>query len=541
MGSRWSGKCLILGLGVLIASTYCLANTVIDDFDDGNSKSKIQKYWYFYTDVDNDGTSTIYGVAKNPEFAGEYDGKDGTYGAAMEFNLGDTSGMSSGCKPYVAMGLNFAEGTSTNGRYPYDLTGADSISFYVKGDKAFTARLYMELTTVKNWDDYFYAIDVTTSWQHVTIAMKKDSKKGFKQNGWDDEYVAFDLTQIAKMNFRVRWDENPDLEDGTLYIDSIVMHGNAKFPKQGTINPEDVGSLPSSECLLNNFADGKKKNTLGFSWFTYTDNTIEGTSVFTAGYDDDTKNLELDATGGYDNTEGISISVKLGDMIPNSSDPKNPIAPFVGIGTTLGDETNGFFNAGGGTGIYLNYKSDIEVELELVDTTSRTDGMAFHVVLPTTQGEWKQINAPFSAFVLPDWVNKADLTTAQAELNETCLSKLQIKISGDAKADGNFSLDNIYFDGVSIVSVLPLNQKIYSNGISFVRNRDAIKINFNNLAGSASVSLLNPMGKIVNLQKLNNRFSSCSIPLSGKASGVYILKIAGSSGLIQTRSIHIVK
>ncbi len=534
-------RSLLFGIGVIIASSYCVANTVIDDFDDGNNKSKIQKYWYFYTDVDNNGQSTIFGEQNKPEFFGEYDGKDGTYGAAMEFTLGDTAGMTDGCKPYIAMGLNFAEGTSASARYAYDLTGADSITFWVKGDKAFTARLYMELTTVKNWDDFFYSIDVTTSWQYVSIPMKKDSKKGFKQNGWDeDAVVAFDLTKIAKMNFRVRWDENPDLTDGTLYIDSIVMVGNAKFPKMGTINPTDVGSFPS-DGLLNDFADGKKKNTLGFSWFSYMDGSDGGTSEFTSGYDSETDQLEVDETGGYDGTEGLAVSVTLGDMIENEADPKNPIAPFCGIGTILGDAKNGYFDASSGSGVYLNYKSDIDVEMELVDSTARDPGIAFHVVLPSTQGEWKQVKASFSAFILQDWVNVADLSDEQAALNKEVLSKLQFKITGDASIDGNFSIDNIYFDGVPIVGVLPLNRKLASKGISYVQNHDAIRINFNNKIGNAKVSMINPLGKVVFFKNINNVSRSCAIPLLNNASGVYVLRIVGSDGLTEVAPIHIVK
>ncbi len=537
MGSRRS---FLLGLGVIIASSYCVADTVIDDFDDGNSKSKIQKYWYFYTDVDNNGQSTIYGTQSKPEFVGEYDGKDGTYGAVMEFTLGDTAGMTDGCKPYVAMGLNFAEGTSASGRYPYDLTGADSISFYVKGDKAFTARLYMELTNVTNWDDFFYSINVTTSWQRVSIAMKKDNKKGFKQNGWEDEYADFDLTKVAKMNFRVRWDENPDLKSGELYIDSVVMHGNAKFPKIGAIKPEPVGNFPS-KGLLNDFTDGKKKNTLGFSWFAYDDGTLDGGSVFTSGYDDETDQIIVDETGGYDNTEGIALSVTLGDLIPNSSDPKNPIAPFCGIGTTLGDASKGFFDAGGGSGVYLNYKSDIDVDMELVDSTTRSDGIAFYVVLPSTGGEWMQVKATFSTFVLPDWVSAGDLTDEQAKLNTKVLSKLQFKISGDPNTDANFAVDNIYFDGVPIVGVLPLNKRLANKGINYVQTRDAVKISLSNSIGNAKVSLVNPIGKVVYFKNVNGLSRSCSIPLFNHASGVYVLRIAGSNGMTEVTPINIVK
>ncbi len=536
-------RSLLFGLGVvIIASSYCFANTVIDDFDDGNNKSKIQKYWYFYTDYDNNGTSSIYGVQDKPQFEGGYDGKDGTYGAVMEFTLGDTAGMKDGCKPYVAMGLNFAEGSNASGRYPYDLTGADSISFYIKGDKAFTARLYMELTTVKNWDDFFHSIDVTTSWQHVSIPMKKDAKKGFKQNGWDEDLdLDFDLTKVAKMNFRVRWEENPELTEGTLFIDSVVMVGDAKFPKEGTIKTEDVGTFPS-KGLLNNFDGGKKKNTLGFSWYAYDDGTLDGgSSVFTSGYDEETKQLLVDATGGYDNTEGIALSVTLGDMIPNESDPKNPIAPFCGIGTTLGDATNGYFDASSGTGVYLNYKSDIDVDMELVDSTTRNDGIAFHVVLPSTGGEWKQAKALFSAFILPDWVNVDDLTDEQATLNKKVLSKLQFKISGDAKTDANFAIDNIYFDGVSIVGVLPLHKKLAAKGINYIQTSDVIRINFSNTIGNAKVSMINPLGKVVYFKNINNLSRSCSIPLFNNTSGVYVLKIAGNNGLIEVAPINIVK
>lgn len=540
MGSR---KSLLFGLGLLIASSYCVANTVIDDFDDGNSKSKIQKYWYFYTDYDNNGESAIYGEQQKPTFVGGYEGKDGTSGAVMEFTLGDTAGMTDGCKPYVAMGLNFGEGSNASGRYAYDLTGADSISFYVKGDKAFTARLYMELTTVKNYDDFFYSISVTTSWQHVSIAMKKDSKKGFKQMGWDeDQLVDFDLDKVAKMNFRVRWDENKeDLTEGILFIDSIVMHGNAKFPKQGTINPEDIGSFPS-KGLLNNFDEGKKKNTLGYSWYGYADTTFpDGTSKFTSGFDYETNQLEVDETGGYDNTEGIALSVTLGDMIENTSDPQNPIAPYVGLGTTLGNASEGYFDASSGSGVYLNYKSDIDVEMELMDNTTRPDGVAFHVVLPSTQGEWKQIKASFSAFILPDWVNVADLTDEEANLDKSALSQLQFKITGDANTDANFAIDNIYFDGVTIVGVLPLNKKLAANGVSYIQTRDLIKINFNNTIGNAKISMINPLGKVVCFKNINNLSRSCSIPLLNSTSGVYVLRIVGSNGLTEVAPIHIVK
>jgi hypothetical protein len=58
--------------------------------------------------------------------------------------------------------------------------------------------------------------------------------------------------------------------------------------------------------------------------------------------------------------------------------------------------------------------------------------------------------------------------------------------------------------------------------------------------GNATLSLVDPMGKVVALEKINPNSRACSISLLNKASGVYFLKVA-SSNFVETAKIYIAK
>lgn len=534
MGLGESKKALIAGLGLLFAVGSVFSDFVLDDFDDGDSRNFLSTYWYFYTDYANDGASTIGGINDEPTFLGEYDGgKEGSYCALMDFELctHDADVMGEYNLPNVNLGVNFNSDETA-----FDLTGAEAISFDIKADQDMVVRFLVQMDkSVKVEDnDYHRLIDVTETWQTVTVLLEKDPVAGLKQEtGWG-KTAAFDITKLTKLAWRVGMKDNEELEgkSGKLYIDNITIVGdniNIKLPGEiDSIVP--IGSF-TGKGLLSDFEDEDNpfSNKLGYYWYTYTDQS----SVFTTGIEDG----DFVLGDGADDSKGISVDVKLGYNYYDENS-EDSVAPYLGFGTNLRNDnksSNPYYDAeaDGATGIYLEYKSDIPVNLELLDNNNRGGGVVYYVILPSSKGEWQGAVILFKDFVLPDWASGT-------ALDETKLGKIQFKITGKPETMGSFAVDNLYLMDATLTSVKPLKSKISANGIMINHNRNAINVNFNRSLGNATLSLVDPMGKIVAFEKTNPNSRTCSISLLNRASGVYFLKVA-SSNFVETAKIYIAK
>ncbi len=533
MGLGESKKILIAGLGLLFAVGSVFSDFVLDDFDDGDSRNSLGTYWYFYTDYANGGTSTIGGISDEPTFIGEYEGgKEGTYCALMDFKLckHDADVMGEYNLPNVNLGVNF-----NNDESAFDLTGAEAISFDIKADQDMVVRFLVQMDKSVNVadNDYHRLIEVTENWQTVTVLLEKDPVAGLKQEtGWG-KTAAFDISKLTKLAWRVGVKDNEELEgkSGKLYIDNITIVGNPKIKIHGEIDSiVPIGSFTGSG-LLSDFEDEDNPfcNKLGYYWYTYTDES----SVFTTGVD----NGDFVLGDGADGSKGIAVDVKLGYNYYDENS-EDSVAPYLGFGTNLRNDnkaTNPYYDAeaDGATGIYLEYKSDIPVNLELLDNKNRGGGVVYHVILPSSEGEWQGAVIPFNDFVLPDWASGT-------ALDKTKLGKIQFKITGKPETMGSFAVDNLYLMNAKLTSIKSFKSRISTNGIIINNNRNAINVNFNRAMGNAKLSLIDPMGKIVALEKINPNSRSCSISLNNRASGVYFLKVA-SNNFVETAKIYINK
>ena len=533
MGLGESKKALIAGIGLLFAVGSAFSDVVFDDFDDGDSRNALGTYWYFYTDYANDGKSTIGGINDEPTFLGEYEGgKEGSYCARMDFELckHDEDVMGQYNLPNVNLGVNFNKDETA-----FDLTGAEAISFDIKASKDMVVRFLVQMDkTVKVEDnDYHRLIDVTETWQTVTVLLEKDPVAGLQQEkGWG-KTADFDISKLTKLAWRIGVKDNEELEgkSGILYIDNIIIVGNPNIKIHGEVDSiVPIGSF-TGDGLLSDFEDEDNPfaNNLGYYWYTYTDES----SVFTTGVD----NGDLVLGDGADGSKGIAVDIKLGYKYYDES-ADDSVPPYLGFGTNLRSDSkasNPYYDAeaDGATGIYLEYKSDIPVNLELLDNKNRGGGVDYYVVLPSSKGKWQGAVILFKDFVLPDWASGT-------ALDKTKLGKIQFKITGKPETMGSFAIDNLYLMNATLTSVKPLKSKISANGVVINHNRNTINVNFNRSLGNATLSLVDPMGKVVALEKINPNSRACSISLLNKASGVYFLKVA-SSNFVETEKIYIAK
>lgn len=522
MGLGRSKKLIASCLGLLLAASYSSSDYLIDDFNDGNNTNELDTYWYFYNDVDEGGSST---VVNDPfETGGIVDGV-----ATMNFSLGDSAELSSYTMyPSVAMGFNFVE-TGT-----YDLTGATAISFKIKADQALKVKFVIEVSDVTDHNDLHNIISVTGAWQTVTILLENDPDLGLKQENWGStsKKVTYNPAHVTKLAIKVRGNENKDLinKSGTLYVDDITLIGTPKIKRWGELDPVASGSFTGTGLISDFEGDYPLENKLLGAWYNYTDVDIEGTSAFTQGVDEGV--LTSTANGGVTGG-GINVSYLLGSKIAGTDDS---IAPFVGIGTNLNRNAKVSFNAttAGATGIYFEYKSDVFVDVELEDSISRGSGIVYFAKLPPSSA-WTGAKIPFDSLKLPKWVKSGK------PLAKTSLRKIQFKLSDAAGTMGEFALDNVYLMDATIVGVKSRIPNLASKGITVGQRNNVLEIMVDKRLGDSKVSLINPMGKIVQFKNVSANARACSLPLGNSASGVYLLKVSSANGQVETSPLHIIR
>lgn len=519
-------------MGMLLAASYGFSDVMFENFDDGN-ESVVGSYWYYYTDVAPacNGTSTVFGVTEDPVFSLSPDGVEGTSCGYMEFVLGDTAGMINSVQPFVAFE------NKTEGVY-HDFTGTKKITFDIKADKKMKVKFNVITKEVTNSNYYNKKIDVTTAWQTVEILFEKDADLGLTQENWgaSTKAVAFNPAQVAGFNWMVRYNENPTIGfSGTIYIDNVTLVGDLKVKMYDEIDTLLPTGSYSGKGLLSDFSGDVFEATVlktGGSWYTYDD----GTSKFTKGLDGDGM-IAPDENGGVTGG-GISMAYELGTKFLSGTDT---VAPYCGVGFNILDGMNKPYDAvtDKATGLYFEYKStgayvDVEFEDNII---TRPAGATWHIKLPPTEGEWVGAKILFSDLVLPKWAKSA------ATLRKNALLRINFKMSGAEHQEGTFAIDNVYLTDAELAmnSIRSKATKLANKGIFVKQHNNNINVNIGKQFNDAKVSLINPAGKVVALKSLDTKSRSCSIPMLNNASGVYLLRVTSSNGLIETAPIHIVR
>lgn len=559
MGFWKSATYALVGAGLMLASSQVYADVVIDDFEGGTNANKIGSYWYFYDDKkdENKGQSTITNATVDATtgdyvFKGAYaPGNASEYCGSMAFTLGDSVGMKQYVRPFVGMGVNLS-----NAELPVDLTPATKISFDIKADKAMTVKFVIELSGILDFDHYNAVIPLTTTWKTVTVNLAA-GLEGVAQEGWGDK-VPFDVKTITKFSWQIRANENAEKMAGQIDVDNITLVSAGPIPglkvygsvaelvKTGVGTPPAVG-------LFSDFENAKvaerTKNKLGQYWYLYTDADARtdpaAASIFTTGLNA-TGTLAIGEGLGASATNGINVSFELGSAF---SDGANTIRPFCGIGTNLGIDSvaTSFFDAtaAGGTGLYFDYNSDVEIAVEIADDLVRANntGLVFYAMLPATTG-WSNVTIPWASFVLPEWDEVKALPATDKTLHVNKLKKIQWKMQNDAMKTGVVSLDNVYIVGSTYpgISVVHGKNSFARQGVSFYQENNRVNLDLSKSSSAVTnVALLNSLGKVVASKNVAANTKAFSFPLQNQASGVYILKITSVDGSSVVRPMNVVR
>lgn len=96
----------------------------------------------------------------------------------------------------------------------FDVSGYDSVSFWVKGDKGagYTTAFKIELKNAKNETGSYYVTNITDSWQNAIIPLKK--MKGITDFSGLTEFVIVFEDKVASD------------KEGIIYIDNITFMAN---------------------------------------------------------------------------------------------------------------------------------------------------------------------------------------------------------------------------------------------------------------------------------------------------------------------------
>ncbi|MDR3012806.1 MAG: hypothetical protein LBU70_06315 [Chitinispirillales bacterium] len=300
------------------------------------------------------------------------------------------------------------------------------------------------------------------------------------------------------------------------------------------------------------------QNSRGYFWYVYADDVAinedpseildlvenyEGTGF--------TMDSEVIKDKGKDGTAGAHIDFLLGSGYEENGEQ---VAAFVGIGTELfnskadTEDTADFLNARAFNGIFLEYRTtgNVTVNFELVDIfdirdaggafnpsnpAGDDDGEVFYTVLQPTDGEWFSVFVPFSAFVLPRWVEQQPETRRRGagktytfaaaggnsswnanELNTARLAELKFKVQGPAATDGSLSIDNVYFVGADEwgdATSIRLAGNSLTPRASAVRasyNRGVVNVSWDAASQIANgrVSLINVRGRTITSAPISN-------------------------------------
>jgi len=320
------------------------------------------------------------------------------------------------------------------------------------------------------------------------------------------------------------------------------------------------------------------QNSRGYFWYYYDDQDGGGNSTIGGliPYEHSETGFIMDVVGnGREGSNGAYIEFDMGEPYPSAVNPSITINPFVGIGANLYDtEGNANFanvSAFAATGgIYFEYRTAANVEfidVELADANDVSlgtngkpvgdnDGEVFFTRLPGTNGQWRAARVPFSAFVLPLWVDQSGVRRQGNTAPEfERLAQLKFKRQGGQGTGGDFAIDNVYFYGGSAwgdgnVSVRRTsNRAVAATGLRATYNRGVVGVNWNTASQVANgkISLVNVKGRTVAsapIQKAGNRITA-NLGTNRVPAGRYFVRVnakdVNGKKVVQQVPITIVK
>lgn len=458
--------------------------SVIDDFEDGNNiaNTGLDDYWYAFTDVGNDGLSSIQNEKEGSDYqvvsASYANGSD--YGAGIKGILLNQGGNEN--EPYVTLGLNVADGLAGCKTFTYDYKGAaHNFKVVMKGDEegALTGYAYHQSSEV-----------ALTSWGSTSISVGT----GLQQPSWAKLKPALDISKVIKIQWEVKGakgDKGKAPSPNYLYVDNFACDGMSIVPVvipdeessssvggtssssgkssssiSGTSSSSVGGISSSSEGgssasigapgVIDDVEDGDGQAFSGGYWFAYTDKGDNGAS--TIGND-------TDADGGYvmvaDGTNGTDYVVGMNGILLSKGGNAND--PYVAMGLNLTLE-NMASNLSTCSEISYDYKGAAH-NFKVVmagDPKGELTGYDRHFVAVDASTGWTTATISWSALKQNGWGKSVTL-------DKTKVSAFHWEVKGSTSVDYLY-VDNFTCVGLNVADIALSSSSAKENSSSSAYN-----------------------------------------------------------------------
>jgi hypothetical protein len=227
----------LLFVVVVAGSTGGYADKLLDDFEAGGSRNAFNGEWFYFSDVKDEGNSTILNSTLLPNgdysvFRPDTGGYASGSCAKLAFVLGDTSPLMENCHSnFVGIGTDLAIPGRT-----IDLRRFDGIRFYARGTNGVTICCELITSTVLDYAYHQSYFVLTDTWQPCTLKFSGFKQREAVSKKWPQK-VALDLSKMQKITWKIfdditgyYGDDEQCQASGTLEMDNICLTGADDYP-----------------------------------------------------------------------------------------------------------------------------------------------------------------------------------------------------------------------------------------------------------------------------------------------------------------------
>ncbi|GBU24092.1 hypothetical protein R83H12_00718 [Fibrobacteria bacterium R8-3-H12] len=209
--------------------------TIIDDFEDGRSLSKLGGWWYIYTDKDNGGLSTVDNEREGTSGYKVLVNDGGWYAKIISYALDKGTNI---YQPFVALGVkNKIDLSGCTSGFKYDYKGAKH-NFIVK------------LSKVTDEAHYFKEVALSGDWNTVSVA-QSDLKQ---PTDWGVPRPPFDASLITEFAWEVKG--GVSATKGDLSIDNFACLGTFSLPSSSSAGGAAASSSSAGGAAASSSSAG---------------------------------------------------------------------------------------------------------------------------------------------------------------------------------------------------------------------------------------------------------------------------------------------